>query len=360
MTKTKTVDQTTDPINQPLGSVFIDIAGATLTADDTRRLQHPATGGLVLFSRNYQTPEQITELIAEIRALRSPSLLIAVDQEGGRVQRFQTGFTRLPAAAALLEHTAGEITQACEMAKTFGWLMAAELRSVGVDFSFAPVLDLDYGLSSIIGDRAFAAQATDVSRLGQAWMQGARTAGMISVGKHFPGHGGVQLDSHLDLPIDTRDIQQIEQQDLQPFQHLITEGLEAIMPAHLVYTAYDSHPAGFSSRWLQHILREKLGFDGAILSDDLNMQAAITCYPTAAERATAALQAGCDALLICNNPTAADEILETVPQISTPTAANRLARLYGQPTSFDLSTLQQQHRWRAANQLAKTLEKTLT
>ena len=340
-----------------MGAVLIDIAGTSLTPDDIRRLQHPATGGLVLFSRNFESPGQIADLITEVRAIRSPSLLITVDQEGGRVQRFQSGFSRLPAAAQLLEYYAGNITQAEQTAHTFGWLMAAELRSIGVDFSFAPVLDLDYGLSSIIGDRAFAANPTDVSRLGTAWMQGARSAGMISVGKHFPGHGGVQLDSHLASPVDHRDFQTLQQHDLHPFQQLIKQGLDAIMPAHVVYPDYDTQPAGFSQPWLQTILREQLGFRGAILSDDLNMQAAITAYPSAAARAHAAFQAGCDAILICNNPAAADEILEATPYALTPLVSDRLARLRGQPNNDDLPNLQQQYAWQSANQLAQSFKK---
>lgn len=341
------------PTNNHQGYVFVDIAETRLTTDDCRRLQHPATGGLILFSRNFQSPAQIADLITEVRAISSPSLLIAVDQEGGRVQRFQTGFTRLPAAARLLEHYAGDLDAAEPAAETLGWLMAAELRSVGVDFSFAPVLDLDYGLSSIIGDRAFASQASDVARLGAAWIRGAQTAGMASVGKHFPGHGGVQLDSHLALPVDTRDFQQIQHQDLQPFRLLIDQGIEAIMPAHVVYPAYDTQPAGFSHPWLNNILRKQLGFRGAILSDDLNMQAAITTYPTAATRAHAAYQAGCDAVLICNNPTAADEILEATSP--PPSTTERLTRLCGKPTTDNLTQLQQQPRWQTAQQLAQTI-----
>lgn len=339
---------------KPFGSVFIDIAGTTLSADDCRRLQHPATGGLILFSRNFQSPTQIAALITDIRAISSADLLIAVDQEGGRVQRFQAGFTPLPAVARLLVHYAGVLAQAMSAAESLGWLMAAELRCVGVDFSFAPVLDLDYGLSSIIGDRAFGAQASDVAQLGAAWMRGARAAGMASVGKHFPGHGGVQLDSHLALPVDTRVFEQIQQDDLQPFQQVIHQGIEAIMPAHVVYPAFDTQPAGFSRPWLHHVLREQLGFRGAILSDDVNMQAAVTAYPIAAARAQAAYQAGCDAVLICNNPTAADEILEATWPPTASTVA-RLAPLRGKPSTDDLRSLQQQPRWQAAHQLAQTI-----
>jgi len=343
-------------LDQALGPVFIDIAGTQLCAVDICRLQHPATGGLILFARNYQSPAQMTALIAEVRALRSPPLLIAVDQEGGRVQRFHTGFTRLPAAANIRHYRTKAMPEASQIATTLGWLMAAELRCVGVDFSFAPVLDLDYGLSQVIGDRAFATQATEVANLTHAWMQGAQEAGMISVGKHFPGHGGVRLDSHLDLPVDQRTLPTLQQQDIEPFRHLIHQGLAAIMPAHVVYPAYDAVPAGFSQRWLQNILRQQLQFQGAILSDDLNMQAAATRYPTVSVRAQAALQAGCDALLICNNPSATDEILATIQQLPTPPNTKRLTRLYGQPITYNLHTLQQQPRWQAAHQLAQSME----
>ncbi len=341
------------------GQVFITIAGTCLTAEDQDRLQHPATAGLVLFAHNYVSPDQITDLIRQVRALRSP-LLIATDQEGGRVQRLRAGFTRLPAAATILQYCLQDQQQACQIARTLGWLMAAELRSVGIDFSFAPVLDIQYSLNDVIGDRAFAPDHNTVACLAQAWMQGAREAGMISVGKHFPGHGGVTLDSHTALPTDQRPLSTLRTTDLRPFQRLIRHGLAAIMPAHIRYPSCDHQPAGFSHIWLQTILRQDMQFRGAILSDDLNMQAAITCYPDPAERAQAACAAGCDAVLICHNPTATDAILAALPGPPAPETTQRLQRLRGPSDAYDLHTLQQQPRWQAAAQLAHTLRESTT
>ncbi len=340
-------------IQQP-GQVFITIAGTGLTTEDQTRLQHPATAGLILFAHNYEAPDQIADLIRQVRRLRSP-LLIATDQEGGRVQRFRAGFTRLPAAATILQHCPQDQHQAVQIAQTLGWLMAAELRSVGVDFSLAPVLDIQHGLSDVIGDRAFAADAGTTARLTRAWMQGTREAGMISVGKHFPGHGGVTLDSHTDLPTDRRLLSRLRTTDLYPFQHLIRHGLAAIMPAHIRYPACDHQPAGSSRIWLQAILRREMQFRGAILSDDLNMRAAVTHYPDPATRAQAACAAGCDAVLICHDPAATDAILAALPDPPDAETAQRLQRLQGQPVAYDLDTLQQQPRWQAAAQLAHTL-----
>ena len=336
------------------GQVFITIAGTSLTTEDRVRLQHPATGGLILFAHNYTSPEQITDLIQQVRAIRSP-LLIATDQEGGRVQRFRAGFTPLPAAATILQHCSQDRQQACQITQTLGWLMAAELRSVGVDFSFAPVLDIEQGLGHVIGNRALATDADTVAQLAQAWMQGARQAGMISVGKHFPGHGGVIPDSHTELPTDRRPLNTLRNHDLYPFRYLIQRGLAAIMPAHIRYPACDRQPAGFSRTWLQTILRQEMQFHGAILSDDLNMQAAVSCYPDPATRAQAACAAGCDAVLICHNPPAADAILAALSYPPSPETVRRLQRLRGQPGSYPLHTLQQQSRWQAAAQLAHTL-----
>jgi beta-N-acetylhexosaminidase len=336
------------------GRVFITIAGTSLTAADQTRLQHPGTGGLILFSHNYASPEQLAELIREVRSIRAP-LLIATDHEGGRVQRFRSGFTHLPAAATILQHCPTDRQRACQIAHTLGWLMAAELRSVGVDFSFAPVLDIQHGLSDVIGDRAFATDHSTVAQLAQAWAQGATSAGMISVGKHFPGHGGVTLDSHTALPQDSRTYPEIQANDLRPFQHLIRQQIAAIMPAHIRYVACDHQPAGFSHHWLQEILRQELGFRGAILSDDLNMQAALTCYPNPAERARAACAAGCDAVLICHDMIATDAILDALSEPPEPVVIQRLQNLQGQPGACNLKTLQQQPRWQTAAQLAHTL-----
>lgn len=333
------------------GPVMLDIAGTELTPADIELLQHPATGGVILFSRNFTSRAQISRLIQEIHDLRSPPLIIAVDQEGGRVQRFKDGFTRLPAAAQILQHHYGDIQQARQSAHELGWLMASELRAVGIDFSFAPVLDLDYGVSEVIGDRAFATKPDDVAALAQAWMLGAREAGMVSVGKHFPGHGGVVADSHLALPVDERESEVIFKQDVLPFRKLISNGLEAIMPAHVIYTDCDGQLAGFSRYWLQIVLREQLNFQGVIFSDDLSMQATAEVgeYPA---RAEAAIAAGCDMVLVCNNPKAATEVLETLHDYHDPVAMSRYSRLHGR-RAITWEALSQQKRWQQATQLAK-------
>ncbi len=305
-----------------LGSVMMDIAGTSLTALEKEKIQHPNTGAVILFARNYQDLAQIKSLITAIRQARNGDILIAVDQEGGRVQRFQQGFTRLPAASAYLDKP--------ELANNAGWLMAAELLSVGVDFSFAPVLDVDIGVSEIIGDRAFSNNPHEVSKLALEFQQGMRAAGMAATGKHFPGHGAVALDSHLDLPIDKRVLAEIRAQDLIPFQNLIAAGLEAIMPAHIVYSEVDPLPAGFSKFWLQQILRTELNFQGVIFSDDLSMKGAaiIGDFP---QRAQTALNAGCDMVLVCNNPTAASEVLDAIPILPRADIATRLTTMLAKP-----------------------------
>jgi beta-N-acetylhexosaminidase len=332
---------------------MIDLLGTELTAAERALLLHPSTGGVILFKRNFVSPQQVYRLVKAIHELRSPHLLIAVDQEGGRVQRFREGFTRLPPAAGLMAHFAGDMGAARHAAHELGWLMAAELRAVGVDFSFAPVLDLDYGVSSVIGDRAFAAEPATVTQLAGAWMTGAREAGMISVGKHFPGHGAVVADSHVDLPVDERLFEQLQSRDIQPFARLIENGLEAIMPAHVIYRACDARPAGFSSFWLQRVLRGQLGFQGVIFSDDLSMAAAeeAGCY---ADRARAALDAGCDMVLVCNDQEAAAEVLEELRDYQDPVARSRMARLHGRP-AIGLDRLHEQKRWAGAVELAARL-----
>lgn len=336
------------------GPVMLDVVGESLTDADIELLKHPATGGVILFSRNFSSRQQIYRLIREIHELRTPPLLVAVDQEGGRVQRFREGFTRLPAPARILPHCEGDMGRARHIAHELGWLMAAELRSVGVDFSFAPVLDIDYGVSEVIGDRAFGQNPDEVSALAQAWMLGAREAGMISVGKHFPGHGAVSADSHLDLPVDTRDEHEILQHDLAPFRQLIGNGLEAIMPAHVIYQDCSADLAGFSSFWLQDVLRGKLRFQGVIFSDDLSMKATTDTggYP---QRAKAALQAGCDMVLVCNNPEAAAEVLDSLHSYRDPVASSRCVRLHGRPAP-DYAHLREQPRWHNAVALADALE----
>ncbi len=311
-----------------LGPVMLDISGQELTAEDRTRLCHPLVGGVILFSRNYRTPEQIAALVNEIHALRDPQLLVAVDHEGGRVQRFRDGFTSLPPMRRLGALHDENPRRARRLAETCGWLLAAELRAVGVDFSFAPVLDLDRGVSRVIGDRAFHADPEVVADLAHAVMHGMGRAGMAAVGKHFPGHGAVAADSHLALPVDERELADILAEDVLPFERMIHYGLAGIMPAHVVYPKVDSRPAGFSTRWLQDILRGRLGFQGVIFSDDLSMEGAkgegdvVAC-------ARAALSAGCDMILVCNDTPAAERLLDGLGAHDDPVTGLRLVRLHG-------------------------------
>jgi beta-N-acetylhexosaminidase len=301
---------------------MLDVADLTLTQDEKEKINHPNTGAVILFSRNYQDPEQVTELINQIRAARNGKILVAVDQEGGRVQRFQHGFTRLPPAA--------RYAQTPDLAESSGWLMAAELLAVGVDFSFAPVLDIDCGVSEIIGNRSFSTDPALATRLSSLFRKGMNLAGMAATGKHFPGHGAVALDSHLTLPIDERDMDSIRAKDLVPFKQLIEEGLEGIMPAHVVYPKVDPNPAGFSPFWIQQVLRKELDFNGTVFSDDLSMEgaAAVGDFP---ERARLAQLAGCDMILVCNNPAAAEQVLDALPITHDPVREQRLGRMQGKP-----------------------------
>jgi len=311
-----------------LGPVMLDVEGLELTPQERERLRHPLVGGVILFSRNYTSPEQVSALVAAIHHLREPQLLVAVDQEGGRVQRFRADFSALPAGAVLGALHDENPRRAKRMAETCGWLMATELRAVGVDFSFAPVLDVNRGVSTVIGDRAFHASPEIVATLAHAYMTGMSRAGMAATGKHFPGHGAVAADSHLSLPVDTRRYADIAAEDLVPFERLIHYGLAAIMPAHVLYPRVDKQPAGFSRFWLQQVLRRELGFEGVIFSDDLSMAGAEGAGGMV-ERAHAALAAGCDMVLVCNNPTGAEQVLDGLGTHDDPVARLRLARMHG-------------------------------
>lgn len=310
-----------------LGSVMVDIEGTALQPHEIERLMDPLVAGVILFSRNFESVEQLQKLTASIHALRHPRLLIGVDHEGGRVQRFRNGFSRLPPMRLLGQAYAQNADFACEAAEKIGWLLAAELLAVGVDFSFAPVVDLDYGGSKVIGDRAFGMQPQTVAKLAFHLMKGMRKAGMASVAKHFPGHGFIEADTHTDIAVDERPFAEIQQKDMQPFLSLIEYGVDAIMPAHVIYAKVDALPAGFSHYWLQTVLRKQCHFEGAIISDDMSMRA-VAAYGTAAERVLKALQAGCDLVLVCNDPLAADEVLARVDWHAGALAHARLIRLH--------------------------------
>ena len=337
-----------------IGPVMLDVQGLELTAEEREILQHPAVGGVIMFSRNYDCPEQLQQLAREIHTLRQPPLLIAVDQEGGRVQRFRDGFFRLPPVGSFGELYRKDCGKALQLAQEAGWLMASEVLSVGVDLSFAPVLDLDLGISTVIGDRAFHRRPEVVTELALAYQRGMHEAGMATVGKHFPGHGGVAVDSHHALPEDDRLLVDLEMKDLIPFERLIRNGLNGIMAAHVRYPNVDKHPAGFSPRWLSAILRGSLGFQGVIFSDDLSMGGAEWAgdYP---ERARMALQAGCDMVLVCNQPECAVRVVESLAGYNDPAAHLRLARMHG--ANFpERGKLLQHRRWRTAAMLLQSCE----
>ncbi len=320
--------------NNPLairGQVMLDVEGIVLTDADRERLAHPATGGVILFSRNYASHDQVADLVADIREASPDPLLIAVDHEGGRVQRFREGFTHIPPMAWLGERYDVSPEEALDASEMLGWLMATELREVDIDFSFAPVLDLGLGVCDVIGDRAFHRDPDVIAKLARRFMQGMHDAGMSAVGKHFPGHGAVVEDSHVALPIDQRDLEVILEEDVRPFAKLITLGLDAIMPAHVIYTDADPHAAGFSSFWLREVLRDRLGFEGVIFSDDLTMAAAESAG-SYRDRARAAIDAGCDMVLVCNDPDAADEVLEAMENVVSEESLLRMASMAGSET----------------------------
>ncbi len=308
------------------GPVVVDIAGTRLTEDDRRRLRHPRAGMVILFGRNFESAAQLAELTAEIRALRLPPLLIAVDHEGGRVQRFRAPpFTRIPAMARLGDLWNRDVLRACRAAVATGYVIACELRAHGVDLSFAPVLDLDWGRSSVIGDRALHGDPRVVALLAAQLTHGLALAGMAGCGKHFPGHGWAAADSHVAVAVDERSRQQIIAADAAPYRWLgIT--LAGVMPAHVVYPQVDDRPAGFSRRWIKGVLRRQLGFSGAVFSDDLSMAGASASGGIVA-RGQAALDAGCDFVLVCNAPEAADELLAGLRWRRTPAFERRLARI---------------------------------
>ena len=309
-----------------MGPIMLDVQGTSLTSEDKDLLEHPLVGGLILFTRNYESPEQISSLTQSIKKCAGSDILIAVDHEGGRVQRFREGFSKIPAMGSLLDLTHQNIEKAKALSYHCGALMALEVQAVGIDISFAPVLDIN-GISDVIGDRAFDAEPEQVALLAAAFIQGMNAAGMLATGKHFPGHGSVKEDSHLALPIDRRSQSTIFDHDLVPFKKLITQNaLAALMPAHVIFTEVDEQAVGFSSLWLQQILRKDLGFEGVIFSDDLSMEGA-ACVGGYIERAEAAFQAGCDMLLTCNNRAGAIDVIDNANIKIVQQSSERLKRL---------------------------------
>ena len=324
----------------PPGPVMVDVAGHRLTDHERERLRHPLVGGVILFSRNFESREQLVALCAEIHAARDEPLLIAVDHEGGRVQRFRSdGFTELPSMRRLGEVWEIDPQRAMQAATAAGYVLAAELRACGVDLSFTPVLDLDYGVSKVIGDRAFHRDPAVVATLARALIQGLALAGMSACGKHFPGHGAVEADSHHEIPVDDRELETILREDAAPYSWLGDLVLPSVMPAHVIYPKVDAAPAGFSQVWVQQILRQRLGYDGVVFSDDLTMEGATVAGDILA-RARAALGAGCDMVLVCNRPDLADELLERL--VFTPSAESvaRLRRLMPRLAAPDWNALQ--------------------
>jgi len=332
-----------------LGPLMIDLAGTAVTAEERELLHHPLVGGVILFTRNYLDPTQLSALVDAIHAERSPPLIVAVDQEGGRVQRFRDGFSLLPPPRRIGHEFDLDARRGIRLARTLGWLMAAELRAHGVDISFAPCLDLDHGVS-FIGDRAFHASADAVGQLGLAWMQGMRAVGMAATAKHFPGHGAVVADSHLTLPVDRRPLADVAP-DLAPYRRLIPNGLAGVMAAHVQFPAVDQAPASLSGRWIRDVLRGELGFQGVVFSDDLSMGGAAAACGDVMTRVRQALSAGCDMLPVCNNRASVIELLTHLEVEPEPASSLRLVRLHGRSGAPDRTELEASPEWLRARDL---------
>jgi beta-N-acetylhexosaminidase len=335
---------------------MLDLRGPELEPDERELLRHPLVGGIILFSRNYVDLEQLANLTREIHALRNPPLLIAVDHEGGRVQRFRQGFCALPACRCFGELYDQDKTAGLVMAEKAGWLMAMELLCVGVDFSFAPVLDVDRGISRVIGDRAFHSDPETVANLARSYIRGMKKAGMAAIGKHFPGHGSVKEDSHHAIPVDKRRYEDVAMLDMVPFERLAKSHLQGIMPAHVIFPQVDDRPAGFSVAWIEDILRQQLGFQGTIFSDDISMAGA-EALGNYTRRAEAAITAGCDMVLICNNQEAAIKVLQTLEIESNPASQLRLVRMHGRKQSMTLPELHKDEQWQTTSEEIMSLEK---
>ncbi|MCH8071129.1 MAG: beta-N-acetylhexosaminidase [Proteobacteria bacterium] len=339
-----------------LGPVMLDIEGRQLTPADRALLREPAVGGVILFSRNYESPSQLGDLVAAIRALRSPPLLIAVDHEGGRVQRFREGFSAIPPMRRLGRQYDVDPDEALSLAKTAGWLIASELRAMDIDLSFTPCVDLDWGISEIIGNRAFHRKPGVVADLASAYCNGLRSAGMAAIAKHFPGHGAVVADSHDQLPVDRRSYGDLLD-DIQPYEKLIAKRqLAGVMVAHIVFSETDPLPASFSPYWIKEQLRRALGFDGAVLCDDLSMQATEN-MGSMPKRARLALEAGCDMVLVCNNRPAASAAVAALRDYSNPLSLVRLVRLHGTGNVMRESLLASEEWHIAADRLQHWLDR---
>jgi beta-N-acetylhexosaminidase len=331
-----------------LGPLMVDVAGLELTAEDREVLRHPLVGSVILFTRNYASSEQLRRLVADIHAVRSPALIVGVDQEGGRVQRFRPEFSLLPPPRRIGHAYDLDARQGLTLARSMGWLMAAELRAHGVDLSFAPCVDLDYGISEVIGDRAFHSKAAAVAELALAWTAGMKDAGMAATAKHFPGHGAVIADSHKSLPVDRRGWNELGE-DLLPYRRLIANGLPGVMVAHVLFPSVAQEPASLSRRWVQNALREELRFEGAIFTDDLSMGGAAE-YGDIVARASAALTAGCDVLPVCNDRASVAKLIDGLRWDPQPSSHLRLVRMRGRAAP-ERDELYAGEAWRASQEL---------
>lgn len=336
----------------PLGSLMIDLKGTSIAPDEREWLESPLVGGVILFTRNYESRPQLEQLVADIHAIRQPPLLVTVDQEGGRVQRFRDGFFRLPPMRMLGRLYDENTPAALDTAAAFGWLMAAELRAVGIDMSFAPVVDLDLGLAAVIGDRALHADPEVVAALARRFAAGARRAGMAITAKHFPTHAGARNDSHMELAVDRRELADLAD-DLAPYRELIRAGVPAVMVSHVVFPAVDPKPASFSSWWINEQLRGELEFAGAVISDDVSMLGAAGIGPMP-QRVRAALDAGCDLVLVCNSPQEIPGVLDALEGYVNPAAQLRLTRLHG-GASVGWDALHRSAEWRRARSALEPL-----
>ncbi|HET7811283.1 MAG TPA: beta-N-acetylhexosaminidase [Steroidobacteraceae bacterium] len=331
-----------------LGPLMVDVAGLELTPGDREVLRHPLVGSVILFTRNYASAEQLTRLVADIHAVRTPALIVAVDQEGGRVQRFRPEFSLLPPPRRIGHAFDLDAKRGLTLARSMGWLMAAELRAHGVDLSFAPCVDLDYGVSEVIGDRAFHSKPEAVAQLALAYVQGMKDAGMAATAKHFPGHGAVIADSHKSLPVDRRGWNELGD-DLLPYRRLIANGLPGVMVAHVLFPEVAPEPASLSRRWIQNALREELRFEGAIFTDDLSMGGAAE-YGDIVARASAALAAGCDVLPVCNDRASVETLLDELKYEVQPSSHLRLVRMRGRAAP-EREELLAGDAWRASQEL---------